>query len=72
MKIATSPNATCTITVTYGAAGPATAAGLEPRAADDFGAVAWSWVVAGNIAPGTYPIEVVCGELPTRVTFNVQ
>ena len=72
VKIATSPNATCSITVTYGASGPAKAPGLEPRAADDFGALTWSWTVAPATAPGTYPIDVLCGELPTRVTFNVQ
>ena len=72
VKIATSPNATCAITVTYGTAGPARAAGLEPRAADDFGSLTWSWTVATGTAPGTYPIDVVCGELGTRVTFNVQ
>jgi hypothetical protein len=71
VRAKTSANASCGITVTY-ASGRSTAAGLEPRLADDFGAIEWTWVVAAGTAPGKYPIEIACGELGARVTFIVR
>ena len=71
VRVATSANAACTIRVTYNS-GPSNAAGLEPKAADGAGAVAWSWMIGGQTAPGTYPIDVTCAGVTARAMFTVQ
>lgn len=58
-RVQTAAAASCTIVVTYNS-GPSKAAGLEPKMADGTGAVAWTWMVGGSTAFGTYPIKVPC------------
>ena len=59
IAVSTSPNADCTIAVTY-KSGPSDAKGLDPKAADGTGAVKWTWTVAKATTPGKWPIKVSC------------
>lgn len=55
----TAPNAVRTITVMY-ASGPSRAEGLEAKSTDGGGSVSWSWTVATDATPGSWPVEVSC------------
>ena len=70
VTIATTPGASCAITVTY-KSGPSGASGLEPKAADASGRVTWSWTVGSNTSTGDWPIDVRCGSESIRTTFTV-
>jgi hypothetical protein len=75
ISVKTVPGAVCAITVIY-KSGPSRAKGLTQKAADNTGAVAWSWIVGTRTTPGTWPVFVTCssggktGKLKT--SFEVQ
>ncbi|TMC08112.1 MAG: hypothetical protein E6J41_14655 [Chloroflexi bacterium] len=62
----TTPRARCTITVGY-----SPAPRLSAATANGAGAVGWSWKVADQVKPGTYPIQVTCGEATAGATITV-
>lgn len=64
LSIKTNPAANCEITLTYGELGEedkqSTDSGLEPKVADAYGMVTWSWTVEASRPVGTWPVEVTC------------
>lgn len=70
LYVKTSPGANCTITVNY-ASGPSTAGGLTPKNADGAGNVSWTWKVGTRTAPGSYAIDVSCGNSTAATTLHV-
>jgi micrococcal nuclease len=57
IEVATVPNASCKIVVTYDS-GPSAAKGLEPKTADANGSVSWTWNVGTTTTPGKWPVAV--------------
>jgi hypothetical protein len=58
LRVITSPEALCEIAVYY-KSGLSSAAGLEPKKADAFGNVSWSWKVGTRTTPGNWRIVVI-------------
>jgi hypothetical protein len=56
---ATLADSMCTITVTYGV-DKSKDSGLAAKQADAYGRVTWSWTVEKSVAPGKYPVQIVC------------
>jgi micrococcal nuclease len=71
VTVATAPNATCTIVVTY-MSGASRAQGLIPQVASASGTARWTWIIGTNTTAGTWPIVVTCGNATARTTFVVQ
>lgn len=65
--VKTNPEATCTITVTYGEVGEeekqSDDSGLIKKVSDEFGIVSWAWTVEADRPQGTWPIEVTCANI---------
>lgn len=57
--IKTYPNAICSIKVMYNKVA-STEAGLVNKTADSYGVVSWNWNIAGNVAEGSWPVNVTC------------
>jgi len=71
----TTGGSSCAIVVTYNS-GPSSAQGLGPKTASGAGAVSWTWMIGGNTALGTYPVDVTCASpagarASARATFTV-
>jgi len=62
----TTPRAKCTIAVGY-----SPAPRLAAATANGAGAVGWSWKVADQVRPGTYPIVVTCGGATAGATITI-
>ena len=58
-SVMTTGGSNCAIIVTYNS-GPSSAQGLGPKTASAAGAVSWTWMIGGNSAFGTYPVDVTC------------
>jgi len=58
-SVMTTGGSNCAIIVTYNS-GPSSAQGLGPKTASAAGAVSWTWMIGGNTAFGTYPVDVTC------------
>jgi hypothetical protein len=48
-----------------------------PKTASGAGAVSWTWMIGGNTAVGTYPVDVACtspanARASARVMFTVR
>jgi len=75
LEIQTAPGAVCNIVVVY-KSGPSRARGLEPKAADTGGQIAWVWHVGTNTTSGTWPILIECvfgnQRIETQTEFTVQ
>lgn len=71
VTVSTVPSRVCAITVTY-KSGPSTAQGLAPATADGNGRASWSWQVGTNTTPGSWPIDVTCGNASARAFFVVR
>jgi beta-lactamase superfamily II metal-dependent hydrolase len=67
----TSPNASCTITVSY-KSGPSHASELGPKSADARGTVSWTWRVGAGTTSGTWSINVTCNGVTKSTTFTVR
>jgi competence protein ComEC len=67
----TSPNANCTIMVSY-KSGPSHASGLGSKSADAGGTVSWTWRVGAGTTSGTWPINVTCNGVTKSSTFTVR
>jgi hypothetical protein len=59
INLQTLSGSTCTILVTYNGVA-STDTGLRPKAADDYGTVAWSWTLPASVPYGSFPIVVTC------------
>ena len=60
LKIHILPQAQCSIKLTLPSGGISSAKGLEPKTADNTGAITWTWGVSWNTKTGTGKIELVC------------
>jgi hypothetical protein len=71
LTAAVSPNARCSITVSY-KSGPSRARGLAPKRSVG-GRVSWSWKVGTRTTSGRWPILVSCGRAGSlRTSFVVR
>jgi hypothetical protein len=70
LQVKTAPNTSCSIEVDY-KSGPSTAAGLGAKTSDAAGNVSWTWKVAGNTTPGSWPITVTCGSGSAQTHITV-
>ncbi len=61
IQVQTAPGAACSIEVRY-RSGPSKARGLEPKVADQRGAVTWQWQVGSKTTRGRWPIVVTCSK----------
>ncbi len=73
---ATSPGATCTVSVTYASGTVSTASGLQTKSVADLsGTVSWTWKVGASTGPGTSTASVTCSlggaSASTSQTFHV-
>jgi hypothetical protein len=66
LQATTDPGITCTINVGYSPPPQ-----LGPVTADNRGAVHWSWRVASQVRPGSYPIQVSCGGATAGATITI-
>jgi hypothetical protein len=71
--VKTSANAHCTIKVVY-KNGPSKASGLTPKNANGTGVASWTWKVATNTTPGSWPVTVRCtkGTAVAKATKKVK
>ncbi len=65
------PNREYDISVIY-TTGESQAAGLEPKLADPYGEIAWTWRVGASVKPGTYTINIRSGNLSYTMKFEVE
>lgn len=59
VKVKTTADAKCAITVTY-SSGKSKASGLERKKANSKGKVSWTWTVGSNTKTGKYPVDISC------------